>query len=140
VTSQYVDLQARIGSLQDTRTQFQQILTKAQSIGDILAVEQQISDVQTQLEELQGQLQVMADQTTYATLSVHLTERGKKAATTSATKSGISKAWGHALHTFSAGVESILAASGGVAVFLLTVALLAGLARGGWALLRRRLV
>ncbi len=140
VTSQYVDLQARIQSLADSRSQFQQILAKAESIGDILAVEQQISDVQTQIEQLQGQLEVMSDQTSYSTLSVHVVEQGKKAASPHAAPSGISKAWSHARHSFARGVEAVVAASGGVAVFLVFLGVVIGLARFGWILVRRRLM
>jgi hypothetical protein len=142
VTSQYVDLQARIQSLADTRSQFQQILTKAESIGDILAVEQQIGDIQTQIEQLQGELEVMTDQTSYSTLSVHVFERGKQVAapTPRPAPSGVSKAWSHARHSFARGIEAVIAASGGAAVFLVFLGLVVGLARFGWILVRRRLV
>jgi hypothetical protein len=76
VTAAYVDLDARIHALEGTRAQFVQILSKASAIGDILAVEQQLSTLQTQLEQLQGQQKLLADQASLATLSVHLTEPG----------------------------------------------------------------
>jgi uncharacterized protein DUF4349 len=142
VTSQYVDLQARIQSLADTRSQFQLILTKAESIGDILAVEQQINDIQTQIEQLQGQLEVMTDQTSYSTLSVQVAEQARKTAAASPRRgpSGVSKAWNHAEHSFTRGVEAVIAASGGIAVFALFLGILVGLTRFAWILLRRRLV
>lgn len=141
VTSQYVDLQARITSLQDARSQFEQILAKAQSIGDILSVESQIDNLQTQIEQLQGQLQVLDDQTTYSTLTVQVSEASKAApAVAPKAPSGLSKAWAHARHSFTHGVEAIVAALGGVAVFVLFVAALAVLVRFGWTYLRRRLI
>jgi TolA-binding protein len=138
-----VDLQARIQSLEDARSQFQQILTQTTSIGDILAVEQQISDLQTQIEQLQGQLQVMANQATYSTLTVHVAEAAKKAVAPPPPPrppSGMAKAWAHARHSFAHGVEAVVGALGGIAVFLAFAAafLLAG--RLGWIFLRRRLV
>jgi hypothetical protein len=142
VTSQYVDLQARLQSLEDSRTQFRQILTHATSISDILAVEQQIGDIQTQIEQLQGQLNVMSDQTAYSTITVSLSE----APTTTAVKpppappSGLSKAWAHARHSFAHGLEAVVAASGGFAVFLICAGAALLLGRLAWTRTRRRLL
>ena len=140
VTSQYVDLQARIDSLQTARTQFEQILAKAQTIGDILAVESQISDLQTQIEQLQGQFQVLDNQATYSTLTVHLDEATKPAPAPPKpeAQSGISKAWSHARHSFAHGAESILAASGGVTLFIVTVLIVLAVGWGVWTGTRRR--
>ncbi|HEX4864434.1 MAG TPA: DUF4349 domain-containing protein [Acidimicrobiales bacterium] len=140
VTSQYVDLQARIQSLQNARNQFQQILTKAQTIPDILSVESQIADLQTQIEQLQGQLQVLDDQANYSTLTAHVTERLKAATAPSKSPSGLSKAWSHARHSFTHGFEAVVSALGGIAVFILFASVLAVLARLGWTHLRRRLI
>jgi hypothetical protein len=142
VTAQYVDLQARINSLQNARSQFEQILARAQSIGDILSVESQISDVQTQLEQLQGQLNVLSDQAAYSTLTVQLSEAGKPAPIPPKPKpaSGVSKAWSHALHSFAHGAESILAASGGIALFVVTLGIILVVMRMAWILIRRRTV
>ena len=137
VTGQYVDLQARIQSLQDARSQFQQILTKAQSIGDILAVEQQISTLQTQIEQLQGQLKVLDDQSSYSTLTTHIVE-AVPARGSPRPASGVSQAWAHARHSFTHGLESIVAFSGGLVLFLLVVGLLALAARIVWTIFRRR--
>jgi hypothetical protein len=121
VTSQYADLSAQLQSLEDTRTQFQQIMTQATTIGDILSVEQQISDLQTQIQELQSQLQVMENQTTYGTLSVQVTEQTKPQAVAPTPPSGLAKAWGHSRHTFARGLEAVVGALGGIAVFLTCV-------------------
>jgi len=142
VTSQYVDLQARIQSLQDSRSQFETILTKAYTIGDILSVENQIADLQTQIEQLQGQLQVLDDQTSYSTLTVQVAEAPKPAVVVPPVKSpsGVSKAWAHARHSFTHGIEAVIGASGGIAVFLIFAALSALVGRVGWLRWRRYLV
>ena len=140
VTNQYVDLQARIQSLQDTRTQFEQILAKAQAIGDILSVESQISDVQTQIEQLQGQFQVLDDQATYSTLTVQINEAGRPLPAPAKPAGGISKAWSHARHSFTRGAESILGATGGIALFLITLGGVLLIGRFVWAVVRRRVV
>lgn len=137
VSSQYVDLNARLQSLQDARTQFQQILTRAQSISDILAVEQQITNLQTQIEQIQGQLRVLDDQTTYGTLTVDVVDKAGAAAPPSG---GITKSWHHALHSFAAGFDSVVAALGGIAIFLVCALVLGALGWLGWNVVRRRLV
>ena len=138
VTAQYVDLQARIQSLQTARTQFEQILAQAHSIGDILAVESQISDLQTQVEQLQGQFQVLDNQATYSTLTLQISEVGKPTPVPPKPASGFSKAWSHAGHSFTHGAESILSASGGIALFLVTLAALLLIGRVIWVTVRRR--
>lgn len=140
VTSQYADLKARLQALQSTISQLQLIETKAQTIGDVLAVEQQISAQQTQADQIQGQINVLDDETTYASLSVHVLGPQKKAAAAPPPPGGISKAWDHARHSFAHGVEAVIGALGGIAVFLLFAGILLALARVGWLALRRRLV
>ena len=140
VTSQYADLKARLQALQSTINQLQQIESRAQTIGDVLAVEQQISQQQTQADQIQGQLNVLDDQSAFASLSVHLVQKQKKAAAAPPPPSGISKAWDHARHSFARGVEAVLGSLGGIAVFLLFAGVLFGLARVGWFFVRRRLV
>jgi len=140
VTAAYVDLDARIHALQDTRAQFLQILSKASAIGDILAVEQQVSTLQTEIEQLQGQQNLLANQASLATLSVHLSEPGSTSAVPPAPPKGLAQAWAHARHSFGHGVEVIVGASGGILVFVLFAGLLALVVRLLWPIVRRRLV
>ena len=124
VTSKYVDLQARLHSLSTTRATYERLLTHADTIGDILAVQSRISDLQTQIEQLQGQLRVLNNQTTYGTLTVTVAEKGntpKPAAVHH--RSGMSKAFHRSLDRFVNGIEAIV----GIIGPLLLVALLAGL-------------
>src|SRR3954451_23310471 len=124
VTSKYVDLQARLHSLQATRATYERLLSHADTIGDILAVESRISGLQTQIEQLQGQLRVLNDQTTFGTLTVTVSEAGNvtKAAAVHH-RSGMSKAFHRSLDRFVNGIEAIV----GIIGPLLLVALLAGL-------------
>ena len=140
VTSQYSDLKARLQALQSTINQLELIETRAQTIGDILAVEQQISTQQSQADQIQGQINVLDDETSYGSLSVHFLGPQKQATVVTPPPSGISKAWDHARHSFARGVEAVIGALGGIAVFLLFSGILLGLAAAGWTALRRRLV
>jgi Domain of unknown function (DUF4349) len=138
VTSAYVDLTAQIQALEDTRTQYLQIMAKATTIGDILSVEQQLSDLQTQLDQLQGQQMVLADQTSFGTLTIHLSESGSSLAPPPA--HGLAKAWDHARSSFADGVEAVIGASGGILVFLVFAGLVLLAGRLAWPVIRRRLV
>jgi hypothetical protein len=76
VTSQYVNLQARIAAAQASLTQYLSILRQATTIPNILTVQSQIDSIQSNIEQMQGQLNVLNNETTYGTLTVSLTEPG----------------------------------------------------------------
>ncbi|MHB8451149.1 MAG: DUF4349 domain-containing protein [Mycobacteriales bacterium] len=136
VTSQYVDLTARIAALQTSRSTYLQIETRATTIGDILAVQQQIDSVQQQLEQLQGQQRVLADQSDYATLTVSVTTSGGLPHPGPAT-SGLSGALHRAVGSFVRGVEDIIAALGPLLLVALVGLALVALGRLGWLGWRR---
>jgi hypothetical protein len=125
VTGQLVDLDARIQALTATRQQYLSLLSRASSIGDILNVQQHVSDLQTQIEQLQGQRKLLDDQASFATLDVHVAETSSTHPISELRKpaSGMAKAWRQARHGFVSGVEWVVAASGPVAFVLVLLAL-----------------
>ncbi len=139
VTGQYVDLQARINALELSRQQYLTIMTKANSVGDVLAVQAQLDNLQSQIEQLQGQLAVIDSETTYSTLTVAVSEAGPHhhRIPAPAAASGISKAWHDSLHGFAVGVDGIIRLAG---PFLFALLCLAALVVGGrltWRRLQR---
>lgn len=70
VGGQIVDLQSRIANLRASEKAIQAIMTKANSIGDVLTVQQRLAEVQGQIEELSGQLASLTNQAVYSTLTV----------------------------------------------------------------------
>lgn len=70
VTSQVVDLAARISNLRSTETALQAIMAKATKIPDILEVQNQLTAVQGQIEQLSAQEANLRDQASLATLTV----------------------------------------------------------------------
>jgi Domain of unknown function (DUF4349) len=70
VTGQIVDLQARIRNLQASETALQAIELKAVKISDVLEVQTQLTDVRGQIEVLTAQLKDVGDRAAYATLTV----------------------------------------------------------------------
>lgn len=139
VTGKYVDLQARIHVLQQTRDTFLDLLAKAQTIGETLSVQQRVTDVQTQIEQLQGQLKVLGSQSDMSTLTVTVDQRPVVAAPPGE-KSGIHKAFDRSVDRFVNGVEAIVAGIGPVLLALLVIAALWFGGRFGYRVLRRNMV
>jgi hypothetical protein len=140
VTAQYVDIQARLNASKATLDQLYTIMRRATAIGDVLAIQDQINQTQTNIDQLQGQLNVLNDQASYAALAVDVAQHGSAAPGAPAPKVGLAKALDDGRHGFTHGVEWIIAHSG-TALLLLFVAAAAIVAiRFGWPRLRRRLV
>ena len=121
VTGAVTDVEARLRNLRAQEAILLELMGKAVSIGDSIAVQQQLSQNQEQIEQLEGQRRVLADQTTYATLVVAITPQGVPAAG-GGSRPTLSQAWND-------GVEAALAVVGGVLVVLgalLPIAMLAG--------------
>lgn len=141
VTAQYTDLDARIHALSATRDQFLTLLGRASSIGDILAVEDRLSQLQMQIEQLQGQQKVLDDQSSYGTLTVSVAEPGQPVVgSTPPSRTGLAKAWHDAVSGFVDGAEGILGASGTLLLVALVLVALGLAARAIWSTFRRRLV
>jgi hypothetical protein len=73
VTAQVVDLGARLANLRVTETALQAIMEKATKIPDVLAVQEQLTDVRQQIEELTAQKQTLENQAALASLTVNFT-------------------------------------------------------------------
>jgi hypothetical protein len=76
VTSTAVDLDARISALQTSVARLQTLIDRAASTADLLAAEKALSDRQGELESLQSQRALLADQVELSTLEVHLQPSG----------------------------------------------------------------
>jgi hypothetical protein len=70
VTGQIVDISARITNLQATETALQAIMLKATKIADVLAVQQQLTDVRGQIEQMTADRKHLTDQAAFSTLTV----------------------------------------------------------------------
>ena len=139
VTNKYVDLAARIRALKDTRSTFLTLLSKATTIGETLAVQQHVTDVQTQIEQLQGQLRVLGNRSAMSTLTVTVDQ---KVLPTPAAhhQSGISKAFHRSVDRFVNGIEAIVGALGPLLLAALLIAIGWVAARFAYKRFRRRLV
>lgn len=136
VTASFADVEAQIGSLTAARNRFLVILGQAKTIGETLSVQQRVDDVQSQIDRLQGQRRVLADQSDFATLTVTVSETGGDEVIVKP-RGGLSKAWHDAVTGFTSGIEAIVARSGRTLVVLLFLGLLLGVGRLGWRYARR---
>lgn len=75
VTANYVDLRIRIDNLKKVRARLQELVEQGQNVKEILEVEKELARITTQLEALQGQMRLLENQTSYATVSVSFEER-----------------------------------------------------------------
>jgi hypothetical protein len=141
VTAAYSDLESQLKSLSATRDRFYLILSKTKTISEILTVQQRIDNVSAQIDRIQGQRKLLADQSDLSTLTVSVSEAGDPVVkATAKPRSGISQAFVNAKDGFVSGVEAIISHSGRALLWLLCLAVLAVLLRGGFKVARRRMV
>lgn len=74
VTDQYVDLESRLRNLQATATRLREFLTRADNITDTLKVNDQLTAIEQQSEEIQGKLNALNARTSFSTIAVDLNE------------------------------------------------------------------
>ena len=115
VSLQYVDLEARASHLEAVERQLLGFLGETKTVADALIVQQRLSKVQLQLEEIEGRLRYLDDQTSFATISLAVAERGVPVAKPTEKDGGwsIGDAWEAAVN----GIEKV---AGGMLVFLVT--------------------
>jgi hypothetical protein len=132
VSAEYVDLQSRARHLEAVERQLLELLDRADTVPEALAVQGQLSETQLELEQTRGRIRFLDDQTAYATISLELRERGE--AQPAGGSWGIVDAWGD-------GARAFVRVVAGTFVVLATLApllLLAGLGWLGFRAVRRR--
>jgi hypothetical protein len=72
VTEEFVDLESRLKNLEATRDRLQSFLDKAETVDDALKVNQSLSDLQGQIEQLKGRQQFLQRSAALSTISVTL--------------------------------------------------------------------
>ena len=77
VTSQYVDLQARLRHYRAVERRLVGFLQETTTVNQMLAVQDRIDKVQLTIEELSAQLKSLRETTTYGTLSVYVSEKDR---------------------------------------------------------------
>ena len=134
VTQEVADVTSRVTSAKATLASFRKLLDKAESVDDIVQLEQEISTREADLESLQARQRSLSEQTSYATVTLRLegtavTHRGHKKA--GGFTGGVSTGW-RAFTAFVGGLTLVI----GWALPFLGLAALIGLPT--WWVVRRR--
>jgi len=75
VTSQYVDLQARLANARNTEQRLTDLLrNRTGKLSDVLEVEQEVDRVRGEIEQMEAERKSMANQVSFATVSVTISE------------------------------------------------------------------
>jgi hypothetical protein len=80
VTSQYVDVQARLRHFRAVERRLVGFLQETTTVSQMLAVQDRIDQVQLTIEELTAQMKSLRESTSYGTLSVYVSEKDATAA------------------------------------------------------------
>ena len=128
VSAQYVDLQARLANEEAQRDAMLAILAKAQSIQDIVTVQNQLGQITQQIEELKGQIQYLDHNTSFSTVTVQIVEAGAPASGPSGDTWGFVTALSDAAHNFVTTINYLITGLGAIG----PVVVLLGLAYALW--------
>jgi hypothetical protein len=144
VTEEYVDLSSRLRHEQAQEAQLLEIMRQARKISDILAVRNELSSVQQEIERIQGRLRYLANRVDLSTLTVEIVQKGKSLIPAQPTLASAWKQMGKNLNAaWSKTLQNSVALIGFLImalIYLLPLALLAGIV---WLVVRigrRRLI
>ena len=134
VSAQFSDLEARLRNLSAQEGVLQDLMRQARSIPDTITVQQQLSQVRGEIEQLTGQRNLLDNQSSLATVSATLHARGVVPARSHEHRSTIGQAWHDAVGV----AVSILGGTIVVLGALVPLGVLGALVAGGWMIVRRR--
>jgi hypothetical protein len=72
VTAEFTDLESRLANLQRTEAQYHALLSQAGNIDEVLKVTTRLDAIRADVEQLQGRIKLLDDQSEFATVSVKL--------------------------------------------------------------------
>src|SRR5262249_21206867 len=106
VTEEYIDLEARIRTKRALEPQFLEIMKQAHKVSDALEVQNQLAEVRTEIERLEGRRRFLENQSALSTINIALsTHTPVVAATTRGFFYDLKAAFGDGVDT---GAEIIL--------------------------------
>lgn len=74
VTSQYYDTQARLTAYQTQETRLLEMMEKAETVSDVIAIEEKLTELRYQIESLQSSLKNWDRQVSYSTIYLEVSE------------------------------------------------------------------
>ena len=130
VTREFVDLEARLRHAKAQEAFFLKLMDQSKTVSDLVQVQQQLANVQLEIEQLQGQINYLKDQTAFSSITTRIFE---PIAAGSPEPKGLGKAMREAWTAF----RTVI---GGTIVFIgwiSPLALLGLMGYGVWRLKRR---
>lgn len=134
VSQEYVDLEARLTHWQAQEAVFLGLMAKAKTISETIQIQQQLSVIQEQIEQLEGRRRYLEGQTSFSTVRLSLLEAGAVAKEPETSASTLARAWERAMGVALDVIGGTLVVLGAV----VPLALVLGIPALGLAALRRR--
>jgi hypothetical protein len=131
VTNQFIDLNGQLAAWRAQERVYLRLLGRAKSVADVIAVQNQLQQVQSNIERLQGQVDHLEDQSSYSTIVLQLTEPGAGGPAEPAGR--LARAWATAVNGLGVMAAAVLVA----VVWLIPVLVVAGLVLLGVRAVRR---
>ena len=101
VSSQLVDIQARLSNARKSEAALQEIMSRSGNIADVLAVSRELSNVRQSIEQMAAQQKSWQSQVSYSTISLNLESAIAAAPTKPAFTRQLSNSWKDATHSVS---------------------------------------
>jgi hypothetical protein len=137
VTARFIDYRAHLEILASRRTVLLRLMDQATTMGQTIAVENVLNDVELQIDQIEGQLRFLDNQVAESTIEVDLQERHAAPATAIAAgvhNPSLHRALDRAVQGFLAVLATVIVGLG----YLVPVSLLAGIVLVVVTLVRRR--
>ena len=71
VTDQYVDLQSQLTNLEATRERIKEFLKDAKTVDEALRINQELSNIESQIEQIKGRMNYLADRSAFSTITIN---------------------------------------------------------------------
>lgn len=78
VTEEWVDIETRLSNKKEYLNRYKELLSKAVTIKDIIAIQENIRSLQEEIESSEGRLKYLSDQISYSTLTIKLIDTKKQ--------------------------------------------------------------
>ena len=99
VSSQLIDIQARLSNARKSETALQEIMSRSGDIADVLAVSRELSNVRQSIEQMAAQQKSLQTQVSYSTISLSLESAIAASPTKPAFTRQLSNSWNGATHS-----------------------------------------
>lgn len=93
VTDQFVDLQSRLTNLEATQARIQSFLQDAKTVEEALRINQELSQIEAQIEEVKGRMNYLSDRSAVSTITVSISPELPEIATPTPVPSPTPQSW-----------------------------------------------